>query len=276
MVLGTNESRYAWMDEGFTSFAESLVSRYYADLDKDKAAITSSGISTGPKRSIVDPEMRKSPHYDAYQNYFALVKSGLEEPLTTHADHFETNFAYSIASYSKGEVFLEQLGYIVGAEVRDQILLDYYDQWKFKHPNVNDFIRVAEKRSGIELDWYQEYWVNTTKTIDYGIDSLYEQNGATNIRLKRNGKIPMPIDVVITYQDGTKELHYIPMNLMFGSKPVEDPSIPRTEYEAWRWTHPTYVIKSTKRLQDIKSVEIDPSGRLADVNPRDNKLELKW
>jgi hypothetical protein len=276
MVLGTNESRYAWMDEGFTSFAESLVSRYYADLDKDKAAVTSSGISTGPKRSIVDPEMRKSPHYDAYQNYFALVKSGLEEPLTTHADHFETNFAYSIASYSKGEVFLEQLGYIVGAEVRDQILLDYYDQWKFKHPNVNDFIRVAEKRSGIELDWYQEYWVNTTKTIDYGIDSLYEQNGATNIRLKRNGKIPMPIDVVITYQDGTKELHYIPMNLMFGSKPVEDPSIPRTEYEAWRWTHPTYVIKSTKRLQDIKSVEIDPSGRLADVNPRDNKLELKW
>lgn len=276
MILGTDESRYAWMDEGFTSFGESLVSAFYANLDKDKAAITSAGISTGPKRSIVDPAMKESPHAGAYQSYFALVKSGLEEPMTTHADHFETNFAYSIASYSKGEVFLEQLGYIVGAEVRDQILLDYYNQWKFKHPNVHDFIRVAEKRSGIELDWYQEYWVNTTKTIDYGIDSLFEQSGATNIRLKRTGKMPMPIDVVITFRDGTKELHYVPMYLMFGTKPVEDAALNRKVYDAWKWTHPTFQISTNRKLQDIKSVEIDPSGRMADVNPRDNKLELNW
>lgn len=276
MILGTNESRYAWMDEGFTSFAESLVSSYYANRDKDKAAITSSGISTGPKRSIVDPSMKESPHAGSYQNYFALVKSGLEEPMTTHADHFETNFAYSIAAYSKGEVFLEQLGYIVGADQRDQILLDYYNQWKFKHPNVHDFIRIAEYRSGIELDWYQEYWVNTTKTIDYGIDSLFEQNGATSIRLKRTGKMPMPVDVVITYRDGSKELHYVPMNLMFGAKPVEDPAIPRKVYDAWKWTHPTYQISTNRKLQDIKSVEIDPSARMADTNPRDNKLELNW
>ncbi len=276
MILGTNESRYAWMDEGFTSFAESLVSTYYANRDKDKAAITSSGISTGPKRSIVDPSMKESPHAGSYQNYFALVKSGLEEPMTTHADHFETNFAYSIAAYSKGEVFLEQLGYIVGADQRDQILLDYYNQWKFKHPNVHDFIRIAENRSGIELDWYQEYWVNTTKTIDYGIDSLFEQNGATSIRLKRTGKMPMPVDVVITYRDGSKELHYVPMYLMFGAKPVEDPAIPRKVYDAWKWTHPTYQISTNRKLQDIKSVEIDPSARMADTNPRDNKLELNW
>lgn len=276
MILGTNESKYAWMDEGFTSFAESLVSRYYDELGKDKAAVTAAGVSTGPKRSIVDPSMRQSPHAGSYQNYFALVKSGLEEPLTTHADHFETNFAYSIASYSKGEVFLEQLGYIVGEEVRNRILLDYYNQWKFKHPNVNDFIRIAEKRSGIELDWYQEYWVNTTKTIDYGIDSLFEVEGNTNIRLKRTGKIPMPIDVLVTYRDGSKEMHYVPMNLMFGAKPVEDPAIPRKMYDAWRWTHPTYQISTSRKLQDIKSIEIDPSGRMADVNPRDNKLELNW
>jgi aminopeptidase N len=224
----------------------------------------------------VDPAMKESPHAGSYQSYFALVKSGLEEPMTTHSDHFETNFAYSIASYSKGEVFLEQLGYIVGAAVRDQILLDYYNQWKFKHPNVHDFIRVAEKRSGIELDWYQEYWVNTTKTIDYGIDSLFEQSGTTNIRLKRTGKMPMPIDVVITFRDGTKELHYVPMYLMFGTKPVEDPSITRKVYDAWKWTHPTFQISTNRKLQDIKSVEIDPSGRMADVNPRDNKLELNW
>jgi hypothetical protein len=48
-------------------------------------------------------------------------------------------------------------------------MLEYYRQWRFKHPNVNDFIRLAEKTSGLKLDWYKEYWVNSTKTIDYGL-----------------------------------------------------------------------------------------------------------
>ena len=59
---------------------------------------------------------------------------------------------------------LSQLGYIVGDSVRNKILLEYYRIWKFKHPNANDFIRVAEKTSGISLQWYKEYWVNSTKT----------------------------------------------------------------------------------------------------------------
>lgn len=257
MLMGTNESLYAWMDEGFTSYGESLVSRYYA---------LQNGEQPGPD----------NPHADAYAGYFALVASGREEPMTTHADHFETNFAYSIAAYSKGEIFMEQLGYIVGAEVRDQILLDYYNTWRFKHPNVNDFIRVAEKRSGMKLDWYREYWVNTTKTIDYGIDSLYEQDGNTSIRLKRTGKMPMPVDVEITFKDGSKELHYVPMYLMFGEKPAEDKNLDRKVYEAWRWTDPNYVISTKRKLQDIVKVDIDPSKRMADVNRKDNTLQLTW
>jgi len=257
MILGTNESLYAWMDEGFTSYGESLVGNYYAELNGAKP----------PEENV---------HTDAYKGYFYLVNSGKEEPMTTHADHFESNFGYSIAAYSKGEVFLEQLGYIVGAKTRDQILLDYYNTWRYKHPNVNDFIRVAEKRSGMKLDWYREYWVNTTKTIDYGIDSLYEKDGATQIRLKRTGKMPMPLDVVITFKDGTRELHYVPMYLMFGEKAAEDPTIKRKVYEAWKWTHPNFEISSSRKLQDISKVEIDPSQRMADVNRKDNVLQLNW
>lgn len=257
MLMGTNESLYAWMDEGFTSYGESLVSEYYDVLN-------------GAKPSA------DNPHLGAYKGYFALVNSGREEPMTTHSDHYESNFGYSIAAYSKGEIFLEQLGYIVGAKVRDQILLDYYKAWRFKHPNVNDFMQVAEKRSGMKLDWYREYWVNTTKTIDYGIDSLYEQNGSTQIRLKRTGKMPMPIDVEITFKDGTKEMHYIPMYLMFGEKPAEDAKEKRTVYEAWKWTHPTFDIGTKRKLQDITKVEIDPSQRMADMNRKDNVLQLNW
>ena len=250
-VLGTNESLYSWMDEGFTQYAEN---RVMAFLNSDTSF----------------------PNKDEYNGYYTLVKSGREEPLTTHADHFNTNYAFGTASYSKGAVFVEQLGYIVGASVRDKILLEYYRQWKFKHPNPNDFLRIAEKISDMKLDWYKEYWVNSTRTIDYKIDSLWEEGGKTKVRLTRMGLMPMPVDLQITFKDGTKELHYIPMNLMYGVKPAEDPAIPRKVYDPWRWTHSTYTIETNKRLADFKVVEIDESQRMADVERKDNKLELNW
>jgi hypothetical protein len=250
-MLGTNESLYAWMDEGFTSYAEDRVSAF---LENKK----------------------DFPYQGAYTGYVVLTKSGKEEPLTTHADHFNTNYAYGIASYSKGEIFMEQLGYIVGAQVRDKILLEYYRKWRFKHPNISDFLRIAEKTSDMKLDWYKEYWVNSTKTIDYAIDSLWEEGGRTRIRISRIGLMPMPIDVQVTFRNGSKENHYIPLGLMYGEKQSEDPAIPFKKYEAWKWTHSTYIIETTQKLADFVTVEIDPSLRLADVDRKNNKLELKW
>lgn len=251
MMMGTNEALYAWMDEGFTSYAESRVMAY---LEKDTGFAQAGN----------------------YKGYYALAKSNKEEPLTTHADHFNTNFAYTSAAYTKGAVFLEQLGYITGADVRDKILLAYYNQWRFKHPDANDFMRVAEKTSGLQLDWYKEYWVNSTKTIDYAIDSLWDDGGKTRLRLSRVGLVPMPVDLQLTFKDGTKELHYIPLDLMYGEKPAEDPSLPHKVYDAWKWTNPVYIIETNHKLLDITVAEIDPSQRMADVERKNNKLELKW
>jgi len=248
-MLGTNESEYAWMDEGFTEFA----------TDRTMAFLHS---TTG------------FAHEDNYGGYYSLEKSGREEPMTTHADHFNTNLAYGAAAYSKGCVFLSQLEYITGEENLKKILLEYYRLWRFKHPNVNDFVRVSEKVSDMKLDWYREYWINTTKTIDYGIDSLWEEGGKTKIRIRRLGNVPMPIDFQLTFKDGSKELHYVPMYLMFGQKPVEDASISRKVYEPWKWTHTTYVIESSRKLTDISIGEIDPSQRLADTEKKNNKIDL--
>lgn len=254
MMLGTDESSYAWMDEGFTEWATNLVQNYYDSSNKDL-----------PKY-----------HAENYAGYYYLVKTGLEEPLTTHADHFETNTAYSLGAYNKGCVFLSQLGYVVGDSVLRKIMLNYYDKWKFKHPDANDFIRVAEKTSGIELDWYKEYFVNTTKTIDYSIDSLWEEGSKTNIRLKRIGKMPMPVDVLVDFKDGSKELAYVPLWDMFGEKPIEDRSIPRTDYDPWKWTHAYYTISVNKKIADIKVIEIDASQRMADTERKNNRLEIPW
>ena len=271
-MLGTNESEYAWMDEGFTSYAETLLNEFYRQQSGLPASNRQPSTASSLRLKILD-SVGYNVHEDAYDSYFDLAKSGYEEPMTTHADHFKSNYGYSNAAYSKGEVFLEQLGYITGAAVRDKILLEYYRLWRFKHPNVNDFIRVAEKVSGMKLDWYRQYWINTTKTINYGIDSLWEEDGKTRIRIRNLGEVPMPVDLQLSFKDGSKELHYVPMYLMFGQKPDEFPSIPRKVYEPWTWTHRTYVVETSRKITDITAIEIDPTLRLADVDRRDNVMK---
>ncbi len=249
-LMGTNESLYSWMDEGFTTYAETRTSQW----------------------------LRKKPAFaqeGSYKSYYNLVASRREEPMTTHADHYNTNYAYSNDAYSKGAVFLAQLGYIISDSLLDKTLLEYYRLWKFKHPNPNDFVRLAEKVSGLELKWYPQDWINTTKTIDYKIDSLWSDGQKTNIRIKRLGDIAMPVDVQLWFKDSSQETHYVPLALMYGIKPAEN-AFPRTVYAPQPWTHREMVISTTRPLTDIITVEIDPSLRLADVDRKNNKLELKW
>jgi hypothetical protein len=249
-MLATNEGMYPWMDEGFTEYAGV---RVYAALGNKKT----------------------DQQEASYQGYFSIAKSNLEEPLTTHADHFNTNFAYTRASYYKGAVFIEQLGYIVGSEMRDKILLEYYKKWRFKHPNPADFIDVAENTSGIKLDWYKEYWCGTTKKIDYAIDSLWEENGVSKIRIKRIGQLPMPIDLQLTKKDGSVDTYTIPLNLMLAAK-QKDEGVTPIIAEEWRWTHPTYILEIKTGLRDLKKVEIDATHRLADVDRKNNSIEINF
>ena len=271
MMLGTNESLYSWMDEGFTTYAEDLVSAFYNQ--KKPIEEYTDALKKNPANENLKKLIQSLPeeHSGSYDSYFALIKSKMDEPMCTHADHYNSNFAYSINSYSKGEVFLAQLGYIVGEKTRDSILLNYYKQWRFKHPNANDFFRVAEKTSKIQLDWYKEFWIHSTKTIDYSIDSVWSENEFTNIRLKRIGQMPMPIDLEITFTNQEKELHAIPLNLMFGNKQLDANDF---KEEEWRWTHPTYLLKIKRNISEIKTIEIDPSKLMADVDRSNNVVLL--
>ncbi|WP_111670198.1 M1 family metallopeptidase [Algoriphagus litoralis] len=248
-VLASNESLYPWMDEGFTSYASSLA----------MASIFQA--SANPLRG-------------SYGGYYRLAASGLEEPMATHSDHYHTNSAYSSAAYSKGAVFLAQLGYVIGEETRDAGMLRYFDTWKFRHPNVNDLIRIMEKESDMELDWYKEYFVYTTKTIDYSIKEVKANGNSTEITLERIGLMPMPVDLVVTYKDGTSELIYLPLVIMRGEKAEETGMPKRIHTEAWPWTNLTKTLILAKDFDMIKSVEIDPSKRMADVQQENNKVEF--
>jgi len=255
MLLGTNESLYAWMDEGFTSYASSEVMNY----------LRGEGVLPG--------QATNAPHQGAVNGYVNFSQSGLEEPLSVHSDHFATNSAYSVAAYVKGQVFLTQLSYIMGDAAFDQAMLDYYYTWRYHHPNANDFIRVMEKRSGLELDWFKEYFVYTTKTIDYGVqDVATAADGKTRLTLEKAGLMPMPLDVLVTYTDGSSELLNIPLRIMRGHKMAGERYSDSTfkVLEDWPWTHPTYEAMLDRPFDQVVSVQIDPSGRLADVNRENN------
>ncbi len=245
-VLATNESLYAWMDEGFTSYASNRVMNH-----------------------LFPSEKPRDPQAGTYAGYFALAKSGKEEPLSTHSDHFNTNRAYTTGSYGKGAVFLHQLSYIIGQEAFDQGMQQYFDTWKFKHPNPTDLKRIMEKISGLELDWYFQYWINTTHQIDYGLESVNSEEKTTQVVISREGKMPMPLDVLVTYKDGSQELYYMPLRMMRGEKPVETDT-PRVVMEDWPWVYPEYDLSIPKPLSAIERIEIDPSARVADIDHSNN------
>ena len=246
-LLGTNESLYPWMDEGFTSFASTNVMDY----------LRRKRLVGGKQSSFIYKETM-----DGFANF---AKSGYEEPMNTPSDHYSTNAAYSVGSYTKGELALVQLNYILGEKTFSKALLRYFNEWKFKHPTPDDFFRVFEKESGLDLDWFQWYWTNSTRKIDYAIDTIVKNN----LILSNVGQFPMPLDVVVTLTNGKKHMYYIPQSIMRGKKEQEMSFDKYSISEAWDWTNPIYSLKLEEKISEISRIDIDPSYRLMDVN-RDN------
>ncbi|WP_394335747.1 M1 family metallopeptidase [Flavobacterium cyanobacteriorum] len=248
-ILATNESKHGWMDEGFTSYAEALAIE--AIMPKNKK------------------EEEPNPFMDAYANYRYMVSTGKEQPLSTHADRFDQNMFYSIASYSKGEIFLSQLGYLIGQDKLAETIKRYYADYKFTHPTPNDIKRTAEKITGAHLDWYLTDWTQTTNTIDYSL-TVKEEGNTTKITLNRIGRMPMPIDIIVAYTDGTQESFYIPLSMMHYSKDNPFPKLNRTVLAAWDWGNPNYEFTINKPKSAISVVVIDPTELMADVNKENN------
>jgi ribosomal protein L31 len=233
-LLASNESLHPWMDEGFTSYIS------------HKA------------ENIILKENKANPHEGSYRGYYYVVKNGIEEPLSTHADRFNLNVAYSIASYSKGNIFLSQLEYAIGKENVAKGLKKYFTDFSFKHPTPNDVIRTMEKVSGIHLGWYLNEWTQTTNTIDYGVKSIDD----TTITLERLGKMPMPLDVTVEFTDGTSMDYNIALEMMRANKPTNASIL-----KDWGWAYPTYSFSVEK---PVKKVTILTEGLLADINPENN------
>ena len=249
-VLATNESKHYWMDEGFTSFISDLA------------------------ENAINEKKVDNPLESSYKSYAFMVNSGKELPQTTHADRHDVNQVYSISAYSKGSIFLSQLGYVIGNENLMKTIRRYYKEYAFKHPTPTDFIRIAEKVSGTQLEWYLNDWSRTTNTIDYGIKDVIAKDNKTSITLQRIGRMPMPIDLYVEYTDGTAETFYVPLRMMFGGKSNPFPNLNRTVLSDWAWSFGTYQFSIDKPKKSIKQIIIDPTEMMADIQ-KDNNIYIQ-
>jgi hypothetical protein len=245
-LMATNESKHSWMDEGFTSYIDDVA------------------------LNVVLNQGKALPNAKAYDDYFNWVNLGLEEPMTTHADRFKYNTGYGMSAYDKGSIFLSQLQYVIGKENFDNSLKRYFDDWAFKHPKPNDFIRSAEKVSGLELDWYLLDWAQSTMTIDYAINSVVSEKDKTIINLQRIGQMGMPIDLKVKLKSGETQLYNIPMTKMRGSKPPKNMKV----LDSWSWAKPYYSFTMDVVADNISEIIIDPKGEMADVDRVNNFLSL--
>lgn len=245
-LMASNESKHPWLDEGFAEYTCTFIEN------------TIFG---------VEPSEPMKRHFD---RYYKLVQSGKEQPMSTHADRFAYNASYGISTYSKGALVLAQLRYIIGEENFWNSLQNYFNDWAFKHPTPNDFIRCAEKTSGIELDWFLTDWTQTTNTIDYSIKSYDSKENQTVITVERVGLMPMPVEVQVLMKDGSTKNYYIPLQMMRGERPLRDGE---TLLSDWAWAYPEYRFSIDVNPSQIDSITVDVNKSTADVNKENNQLK---
>jgi hypothetical protein len=244
-IYGTDENLYHWMDEGLTSYAEERIS----NVNK----------------------LTKNPASGAIANYNWITDLYIEEPISTAANHFDADYPYYNAAYYKGQLFPELIRYIIGDSTMRAGFSRYYSKWKFKQPDPTDFVKTFEDVSRMELTWFQNYWLNTTKKIDFSIDSVFKSDEGITIVVENKG-IPMPLEFSIQLKNGNKKYYYIPLDL---TNNVKSNFLHPTEVlEKWSCARRNYTITlSNIKWKELKSIQLDPDGFMPDLNPANNQYE---
>jgi hypothetical protein len=190
MMVGTNESRHAWMDEGAASWIED---RAFADYFPDTR-----------------------PALATQEAYLRIADSDDEKPAMTEADLFglgQARAPYGIATYSKPASLLRALSGLLGAEVVDSAMQTFAARWLLKHPTPWDFFNTFEDVAGEDLDWFWTPWYFGTAWLDQAIVDVgfAIENTSVRVVVEDQGTAPMPVPLVVTYADGSTERHTLPV-----------------------------------------------------------------
>ena len=203
-ILGNNEQKEAWLDEGFTSFQ----TQWYMEIrygpwgyDRTEAMEGATWLARRRPRLTSNEANRYSALY--------YMTSGHDEPISRYAHRYKNGIAYGVNAYTKGSIFFEMLRFVVGEEAFEKICKEYFKRWALKHVNEARFREVCEEVSGMDLEWFFQQWLHETKTVDYRLGKVRSEQLAvsswkTEVEIKRNDAGIMPVEVELTLNDGQK------------------------------------------------------------------------
>lgn len=262
-MVGNNETQEAWLDEGFASYLANEATRDLPGMGSKENP------NTGLAR-IVYPWFRSPWQYS--ERCYRLALGGYDQPLNTFADRYPDQATAQLV-YNKGEAVLRMLQYMLGDSLFDAGIRHYVEKWKFRHPSGRDFERSMEEVAGLRLDWYFNQWIGSTRECDYSFDALASRPAPrslesddtgwrTTIELSRRGDAIMPLDITLTYDDGTHATATIPVENWH--KPGVAFHLPR-----WDWLERSYRADFTTPRRVI-SATIDTSMILLDLDRTNN------
>lgn len=185
MLVGSDETRFAWMDEGLASYNEALGVREFLGFDEQRAQ---------QRQYLLDHER------------------GVDEPLMVHADAYPNDDAYQEASYVKPVVVMRALRGVLGDSVFLRAYREYGRRWTNKHPRPEDFFNTFNDVSGQDLSWFWKAWFFGTGTLDQAVEEMKVVGDSSRIVIANLGENPMPVLLAVTRADHSVQHLTIPVD----------------------------------------------------------------
>jgi hypothetical protein len=194
MTVGSDERRYAWMDEGFNTFMNTFSEEDYWKRD--------------------DRETRRNE----IRLVTSLDQGPSAQPIMTPANRYKSNDNLGSLAYVKPSILLLALrNKVLGPEVFDTAFREYTRRWAFKHPQPADFFRSIEEVSGRDLSWFWRGFFYTTAALDQAVESVKQApDGAALISLRSLGAAVMPVELELTFADGSTQVVKLPVEIWYG------------------------------------------------------------
>ncbi|GAB3224240.1 M1 family metallopeptidase [Algoriphagus aestuariicola] len=238
MMLGTNETRYGWMDEGFNQYMNIL-----SDADSRGVPARLDGLG---------------------QSYGRISGSEDEAPLMWSAN--DAGMGYGFQTYQKTPLMLSMLGGIVGDEAVIDAMKKYTAAWAFKHPSPWDFMFFMNHELGQNLEWFWYYWLFTTESVDGSISDLKTEGGKTTVTVRQDGQMPSPVVLRVEFEANGPDLKPSP------NAEILDPNTAEVTWpvDVWWGGSKTFDAVLDFGPRKIKKITLDPHGRFPDRDLSDN------
>jgi Peptidase family M1 domain len=187
MIVGSNERRYAWMDEGFNTYINAFAN---------------------------EARYPGTPVWASYlKSWAGTVDNNTQTPLMAMPDHIPASALGAIGYRKPGAVLLALRDNVVGRETMDRAIQIYVRRWAYKHPTPGDFFRTIENVSGQDLSWFWRGFFYSTDVLDIGIDSVTSDGSTATIALTKHTSILFPVSIRLALKDGTTQDVHAPVDL---------------------------------------------------------------